>query len=300
VQVLSIGEVLWDIFPDGERLGGAPLNFSAHLKRFGDEVILLSSVGDDHRGRSAREGMRQLGLSSLGMKVSPALPTGTAVIIGETDGSHRFAIPRPAAFDDLELPPEILERAKSGSFDWLYFGTLVQMTRSVEQITQALVDSSDHLRCFYDMNLREGHWSLDLVQRLAESASILKTNHAEAELLHDLIHGANHHFSLQGFCMEWSQKHNIDVICITCGGEGCFVYERGAVASVPGWPVEVCDTVGAGDAFSAAFLHAYANHWPVERAARYANALGAIVASRAGATPDWSMDELERMLGEQG
>lgn len=299
MHVLSIGEVLWDLFPDGERLGGAPLSVCVHLKRFGDEAILLSAVGDDPRGKLALDRMNQLGLSNRGIGVSLTLPTGVAVIKILADGSHSFEIPRPAAFDDVRITPEIFDAARSGSVDWLYFGTLLQTSSSVEQLTKTIANSSAHLRCFYDMNLREGHWNLDLVQRLAELTSILKTNDSEAELLHHLIHGRDKEFSLRTFCVEWSERYNIDVICITLGGDGCFIYEKGITWSVPGCNITVRDTVGAGDAFSAAFLHAYASNWPVEKAARYANGLGALVASRAGATPDWSIDELERLLAEQ-
>jgi len=292
MRVLSIGEVLWDLFPKEERFGGAALNFSANLKRMGHAPVLLSAVGNDTRGRLAIERMHEMGLETRGVCIARTLPTGVAVVTASGDGDHRFKIERPAAFDEVEINAEILEEVTTGSFDWLYYGTLSQTTPSVERMTMLVAESSDGLRCFYDMNLRDGHWNLGLVQRLARASSILKANEAEAKTLHRLEHGNVKEFSLEAFCSEWALQYDLEVICITLGESGCYIYQRGAGHAVPGYPITLCDAVGAGDAFSAAFLHGYGSGRPILRAAQFANAVGAIVASRAGATPLWSLDEL--------
>jgi len=291
MQVLGIGEVLWDLFPDGERLGGAALNFCANLQRLGDQATLLSAVGDDRRGVLALEKMTELGLDNRGTQRVRELPTGIAIVRRTVAGEPSFEIPRPAAFDRVSVAPQIFAEIRQGQIDWLYFGTLLQTQDSVEKLTTALASSSERLRCFYDMNLRDGHWNLGLVRRLSHMASILKSNEAEAETLFELTQPHGTRFSVEAFCHAWAADYDIQVICVTLGAAGCCVYDRGSIEFVQGFPVEVCDTVGSGDAFAAAFLHRYAQRGSTVAAARFANALGALVASRAGATPNWSIDE---------
>lgn len=297
MRVLSIGEVLWDVFPDGERLGGAPLNFAVNLQRFGEESTLLSAVGNDERGQLARARIKDLGLSDKDIQTSASLPTGVAMITLTVNGFHEFSIPRPAAFDDIHPTPEISDLLRKDQIDWIYFGTLLQTNEAAEEVVRVLFELSPKVHCFYDMNLREGHWNLELVQRLANLSTILKANEEEAMVLHRLLHGPDADFSLQAFCEEWTRRFRIDVICVTRGAQGCFVYQEGRSSDIPSYDITVCDTVGAGDAFSAAFLHAYRSGQSAAESARYANGLGALIASRAGATPDWSVSELERLIG---
>jgi fructokinase len=289
MRALGIGEVLWDIFSDTERLGGAALNFCANLQRLGN--TLLSAVGRDARGAMALKRMQELGLTTKSVQTVNNSPTGTAVVETTESGETTFIIPRPAAFDLVSTVPETVKTIEDEGFDWLYFGTLLQTTAPLEQFTTELVARLPKLRCFYDMNLRVGHWNLALVQRLSGLASILKLNEVEAESLFQLTSPHGGVFSLEHFCRSWAEIYNIDVICVTLGAAGCFVFDRGAIYVVPGFPVKICDTVGSGDAFAAAFLHGYHQNWPIGDTARFANALGALVTSRSGATPDWTIEE---------
>jgi fructokinase len=145
------------------------------------------------------------------------------------------------------------------------------------------------------MNLREGHWNLALVERLSAMASILKLNDDEAKLLFGLT-CAGEEFTLEGFCKVWSAQYQVDTICVTLGSEGCAIFHENELQRFAGYAVKVADTVGAGDAFAAAFLHGFALGWPVARIASFANALGALVASRAGATPPWTVEECLRLM----
>ena len=298
MELLAIGEVLWDVFPDKERLGGAALNFCANLQRLGDRPTLLSAVGDDPRGTLILEKMRELDLSTRGTRQVDQWPTGIAMINGADSGDHSFTIPRPAAFDDVSVSSKIFQEVQHAKVDWLYFGTLMQTTKAVEDLTTRLASSSPHLRCFYDMNLREDHWNLGLVQRLSRLASILKVNELEAQILYNLTPHEGSNFSVEKFCNAWASAYEIELICVTLGPAGCTIYDRGSICSAPGYQVSVCDTVGAGDAFSAAFLHGYASGWPTLAIAQFANALGAIVASRAGATPQWSVRECYELMAD--
>jgi fructokinase len=299
MRVWSIGEVLWDLFPDEERFGGAPLNFCANLHRLGDTATLHSAVGNDERGRLALREMRSLGLETNHIRAVDDLPTGTAIIFTDADGEPDYNIPRPAAYDRVCTDPLLLKEALASGIDWVYFGTLLQTAETMERFTSGLVQEL-HLqgtRVFYDMNLRKGQWTLDLVQRLSAHASVLKLNETEAETLFHLTQQRDQPFSLEAFCQAWASTYGIHVICVTLGAAGCFIYDRGLITRMPGYQVTVCDTVGSGDAFAAAFLHGYHRRWPIETTARFANALGALVASRAGATPQWTLEEIVALVG---
>jgi len=296
--VWSVGEVLWDVFPDQERLGGAPLNFSANLQRLGDRATLLSAVGRDERGRRALEQMRSLGLSTAGVREAEDMPTGIATVHAGPHGEPEYAIPRPAAFDRLAVDPALLADAagaNSEGVDWLYLGTLLNTQPEMERLAAGLAQRLKPARVFYDMNLRPGQWNLALVQRLSHLASVLKLNESEAETLFDLTRAGQTAFSMEEFCAGWASEYGVDVICVTLGPAGCLVYGDGQVTRAPGYSVTVHDTVGSGDAFAAGFLHGYALGWPMARTAAFANALGAVVASRPGATPHWTMDEVFAM-----
>ncbi len=304
MQLLAIGEVLWDVFDPSEILGGAPLNFSAAAKRLGEAVALVTAVGEDLRGRRALDAMRALGLSTDFVQVLEGIDTGTARVTTDGAGNATFFIPRPAAFDAFRLDDARLSAIESLRPEWLYFGTLAQTQPAREETLQRILDrlrKMDRLpavKCFYDVNLREGHWNLPLVERLSALATIVKLNEAEAETLFRRTR-AGEAFSLEQFCRRWSSIYGVETICVTRGSQGCSIFRNGALQPFAGFRVKVVDTVGAGDAFAAAFLHGYGLGWPIDAIASFANALGALVSSRAGATSAWTPDECLRLIEEQ-
>lgn len=303
MRVLGIGEVVWDVFPDRELLGGAALNFCVNTLRLGNEATLITAVGNDLRGRNALDAMRGFGVGTDFVGVARDLPTGAAFVSRDAKGDPHFEIPRPAAFDRAALSSSMFEAAVGLWPDWLYFGTLMQMESNIEKVTQRLMQSLPGARGFYDMNLRTGNWNPPLVERLCQLATVLKLNESEAETLGPLADIPPAAFSLAKFCERWAARHGIDTICITRGADGCFVYHKGAMHEAPGYPTAVADTVGAGDAFAAAFLHGYHRNWPIERTALFGNALGSIVASRPGGIPEWTLEEclaLERGQAAKG
>lgn len=300
LQIVTIGEILWDVFDHAEYLGGAPLNFSAAAQRMGNSVALLTGLGDDVRGRKALQSMKELGLSTEFVQVLPGKDTGTARVTTDGSGNASFFIQRPAAFDQFHLEESQYTAIAALHPGWIYFGTLAQTHASTLATLDALLQRLPGVKRFYDMNLREGHWNLPLVQRLSNQATILKLNDSEAETLFGLSLPAEE-FSLERFAGYWSSTYNIETICITLGSKGCAVFTENSLQLFEGFSAKVVDTVGAGDAFAAAFLHGRIQGWPIERQAAFANALGALVASRAGATPAWTVDEcLQRVANLEG
>ena len=154
MKVLGIGEILWDVFEDEEFLGGAPLNFVTNCQRLDHSSTLLSAIGDDQRGGSALDAIRNSGIDMTYIRRQSELPTGTAVVTTDAHGEPSFEIVRPAAYDLLRLTEEVLIELRGLDFDWLYFGTLMQTEKRIEEITLQLAKLSPRIRCFYDVNLR--------------------------------------------------------------------------------------------------------------------------------------------------
>lgn len=298
MQIVAMGELVWDVFPTKEFLGGAPLNFSAAAQRLGNEVTVITAVGDDERGHLALASMVDLRLQADFVQIETGRETGTAVLTTDNDGNARYFFQRPAVFDAIRLSETQISRLAVLCPEWIYIGTLALTGSSNEEILHRLMSNLPGVRCFYDINLREGHWNLELVQRLSAMASIVKLNEEEAETLFALT-CPGVAFTLEGFCNAWSFIHDVQTICITLGGQGCAIFYGAQLHRFEGYAVKVADTVGAGDAFAAAFLHGYGLHWPVERIASFANALGALVASRAGATPAWTVDECLQLMASR-
>jgi fructokinase len=273
MTILSIGEILWDVYPDSRRLGGAPFNFAAHAHRLGHRVLFLSAVGDDESGAAAREQAAELGLDTEFIQVAPGKATGHVTVRLDTGGQPDYTIHRPAAYDFLKLDDAQLARLAALQPGWLYFGTLHQMHAGAHRELRRLVEALPETRRFYDVNLRRASYTPELVRESFALAHAVKLNHQEAALFPD-------------FGCAWAAA-------VTAGERGSEIRIGDDRAQCPGYAVKVADAVGAGDAFAAAFLHGIVQGWSAARTGDFANRLGALVASRAGAVPEWSLAELE-------
>lgn len=296
MRIVSVGEILWDVIGENEYLGGAPMNFAAHARQLGHDVFLLSAVGEDDRGQRAIQGVQQRGISTDFLQVRPGQPTGTAEVDLDVDGKPMFRIVRPAAYDFVELGAEQLAQIAELRPDWIYFGTLFHMSRQSLASTLKLLQAVPSARRFYDVNLRDNNWSLSVVERLASHANVIKLCDSEAEFLDASVNAGGQDGSVEQFCRRWSGQYGCDTVCVTFGERGCAIFQHGEYCEVPGFRVDVADTVGAGDAFSAAFVHGQSQGWDARRVAIFANAVAALVVSRRGATPDWRVEECWKMI----
>jgi fructokinase len=298
VNVITVGEVLWDIVGQEEHLGGATFNFSAHLSRLGHEVSFVSGVGTDELGRKVIDNMSRLGLATDYLRTDKDHPTGTASVALASDGQPKFVLHRPAAYDFPQLTTAQSDRLFLRPVDWIYFGTLHQIYPQARQLTEDLLGRAAGARRFYDVNLRSDGYTPELIQLLMSRATIVKLNHEEVEAIAHMF--GTRHGSLEEFCRNYANSYKWDGVCVTRGSLGCTVLMGGHYIEAPGYPVQVVDTVGAGDAFAAAFLHGLGSGWPTPRVADFANRVGALVASRRGAIPDWTISEanaLETKIG---
>ena len=298
MNVISVGEVLWDIVGQEEHLGGATFNFSAHLSRLGHRVSFISAVGADLRGQKVIDRMSQLGLTTEYLGVDKHHPTGTASVVLASDGQPRFVLHRPAAYDFPELQSAPADRLFSSPVDWVYFGTLHQIYPQARQLTADVLERASGARHFYDVNLRSDGYTPSLIQELMSRASIAKLNHEEVEAIAGMF--GTRHGSLEEFCRSYADLYKWTGVCVTRGPLGCAVLMGRQYVEARGYPVQVVDTVGAGDAFAAAFLHGLGNGWPTLETADFANRVGALVASRRGAIPDWTISEANALEANIG
>jgi fructokinase len=299
MRIVSIGEILWDVIGQNEHLGGAPLNFAAHAQKLGYEVFPLSAVGDDRRGHRTLEMLRARGMSTRFVPILKGVATGTAEVELDMEGKPSFRIVRPAAYDLRDVPPGDLKAIAELKPDWIYYGTLYHTTGERLSLTRRILDAAPAAKRFYDVNLREGNWTLHAVEELSAQASVVKLSDNEAETLDANVDGDGEDSSMESFCRRWQLRFGCQTMCVTFGERGCAILRGSRFAQVPGFRVEVADTVGAGDAFSAAFVHGLDQGWEAERIGRFANAVGATVASRSGAIPDWKIDEAWDKIGQR-
>jgi fructokinase len=293
MNAVSIGEVLWDVFGATYHLGGAPFNFAAHLRRLGNSVSFISGIGTDNLGQQVREEMHRLGLSSQFLTSVPDQATGKVTVTLDATGQPRFVIHRPAAYDFLRLTSQQLQEISAQAPDWVYFGSLLQMNPAARQVTNALLSSLPRTRRFYDVNLRAGSYTPELVRDLLAQATVIKLNDQEVVEVAQII-GCSYR-TLEDFCRKCAERFHCEAVCVTCGPQGCAAVIGDRYLQAPGYAVKVADTVGAGDAFAAGFIHALANGWPAHKVADFANRLGALVASRHGAIPNWKLEEINAL-----
>ena len=288
LPIAVLGEVLWDVFENSRKLGGAALNFAAHAQRLGHEALLISAVGGDSFGDQAAEAISALGLTTRFLQKTTRFPTGVARVQLGPGEQTRFVIERPAAYDALCISDLEVEQLASQNPRWLYYGTLFSATTSGEAVLDRLLNALPAATRFYDLNLRQGCYTAHLVKRLLGLANIVKLNEEELQLVSEMTGLPSR---IEAFCREGVSRYGWQCACITLGARGCAILAHGDYVEAQAHTVDVADTIGAGDAFAAAFIHGLVCRWSAVEIAAFANRVGALVASRHGAIPAWTVEE---------
>jgi len=205
----------------------------------------------------------------------------------------KFTLHHPAAYDAPELGEGDLSVLLSPKPDWIYFGTLFQMSAQAKQLTYRLIDSHCGARLLFDVNLRKDSYTALLVRELMARAQVVKLNEDEATEIDKMLGRAPR--SLEDFCGAYSKEFGWQSVCITRGEKGCVMLVNGEYVEADGYAVQSQDTVGAGDAFAAAFIHGLTLQWPAQQIADFANRVAALVASRPGGTPTWNVEEAKAL-----
>lgn len=289
MRVLAVGEILWDVYPDAERLGGAPLNVAIHAARLGHESAIVSALGTDSRGDRALAETRAAGVDDRFVARTHRAPTGIAEVGADERSAPTFRIPRPAAFDWLALDAAALAGVKAWAPDWIVHGTLAQASPAVRETTEAIVAACPGSRRLYDVNLRPGVDDPVLIASLLSAATVAKVNLDEASWLATTF---GLPAAIASFARALTRRFDLRGACITRGGDGADLLLDGRFVQAPAPRTEVVDTVGAGDAFAAALIHGIDAGWAEQAVLAFATAVGSLVAGRPGATPAWTMAEL--------
>ena len=280
--VVGIGEVLWDKFPDGNRLGGAPANFAYHAGQLGARAKLVSRVGLDSDGDLLLQALKETGVDRRDLQKDAEHATGEVRVILDGGQEATYEIVKNAAWDFLAWNDELAAIATMTQA--MSYGSLAQRNDRSRITIQRFVRAAptEALRLF-DINIRQKFYNRDIVEFGLDHATVLKANRAELEVVAQMFHwGGAHEEQIVALLMK---NHPIRYIAVTHGSEGCHLYHGTDVVKSPAPMVTVVDTVGSGDAFGAALVMVLLRGEPLQKIADRANAVGAYVASQPGGMP---------------
>jgi len=292
--MIGAGEALWDLLPAGRQLGGAPANFAYHARALGARGAVVSAVGDDAWGREILERLDGLGLDRRAVTTVPGRPTGTVTVTLDARGVPSFTIHENVAWDYIPVSEAALSLASRA--DALCFGTLAQRAETSRQSIRRLIQATPPgaLRIF-DVNLRQRFFSPELIDGLLAVSNVLKLNDAELPIVADL-------FALRGseadILKTLVARRSLRLAALTRGEKGCLLVAPQGICERDGLKVTVSDTVGAGDAFTAAMALGLLWDWPLDRIAEQATRVAACVCARPGATPAYTAADCGWAMGD--
>lgn len=283
MKFISFGEVLFDVIEQKEYLGGAPLNLVAHAAALGVDSYLVSSVGDDKRGQEILETLSQVGVRKDFVQIDFDHPTGWVDVFFDETGNHDFTIHTDVAWDYIGYPEGLKQSITENTYDVFCFGTLTQRHEISRDSLYKILHDINAQEKFYDVNLRQDYFSKEIIEKSLGYATIVKFNDEEVDVLENLLFDEG--LGAENFSKKMIETYNVKIVIMTRGEKGCVIVTADEVVKVDGVKVNVADTVGAGDAFSAGFLTTYLNTGSVQQAAEIGNKIGAFVASQSGAIP---------------
>ncbi|MDE5840230.1 MAG: carbohydrate kinase [Muribaculaceae bacterium] len=280
--VVGMGEALWDILPEGKKIGGAPANFAYHVSQFGLPSCVVSAVGDDHLGKEILDNFTSKGLNQL-ISVVP-YPTGTVQVELDEAGIPMYDIKENVAWDNIPFNEALEGLAKETKA--VCFGSLAQRNvvsrETINKFLDAMPEREDSLVVF-DVNLRQGFYTKEILCNSMERCNILKINDEELVTVSRMFGYPG--IDLQDKCWILLGKYNLKMLILTCGINGSYVFTPGNVSFQPTPKVEVADTVGAGDSFTAAFVASILKGKSVAEAHSIAVRTSAFVCTKKGAMP---------------
>lgn len=294
--IAGIGEVLWDIYREQRYLGGAPANVAIHAAQLGEEGIVISRIGNDGLGNELIRALERKHLSTRYVQLDKRKGTGAVFIRLDVRGVPSFICNDDMAFDYLQFTPELEKLA--GSVDAVVFGTLAQRNEVSRKTIVSFLEACTGVRVF-DINARSGGRQLaEIVTGVLPFTDILKVSEDEMRLLMGALRHEGEKFS--GFARELMQAYPVRLVAITRGSAGAVVITPESIHNVPGHPIQVVDTTGAGDAFTAGLVHKYLHQADLEAMLAFANKMAAYVCMHRGATPKLSLQTIEQFNPENG
>lgn len=288
-KIICFGEILWDIFEDGKKLGGAPFNVTNSLKDLGADVEFISRIGKDFLGNEILKELKSRGVSTIFLQEDPIYPTGKVTVSIDSDGSAKYEIDNDSAWDYIEKEAKTVKMVSDASA--FVFGSLIARAKSFEALNSFLKVSKFSI---FDINLRPPFYNQSLLIDLMNKSDMLKFNDEELDII---ASGLESPFNSIDKNIEFiAERTKTKIICVTKGKCGAVLYHHGDWFYNNGYRVKVKDSVGAGDSFLATLINGLIEKEPLQKTIDYACAMGALVANSFGANPTISMNDLESFI----
>lgn len=291
--VVGIGEALWDVLPEGKKLGGAPANFAYHVSQFGLQSRVVSAIGEDKLGNEILDNFQGKGLHTLIEKVE--YPTGTVQVQLDNEGVPCYDIKENVAWDNIPFTDNLKQLAQKTCA--VCYGSLAQRNvvsrETINTFLDAMPEGKGQYKIF-DINLRQGFYTKEIICNSMQRCNILKINDEELVTVSRMFGYPG--IDLQDKCWILLAKYKLEMLILTCGVNGSYVFTPGSVSFVETPKVEVADTVGAGDSFTAAFVSAILKGKPVNEAHQLAVNVSAYVCTQNGAMPELPENLINRVL----
>ena len=288
--VICFGEVLWDMLPTGKMPGGAPMNVAFHLKSFGLDTALISRVGTDDLGDELLEFMQSAGLDTSLVQRGTNHLTGVVKVNLDDRNEVVYKIVQPVAWDYIQLETEAVRAVEQ--CDGFVFGSLAVRNPGTRETLYQLLEKAPFK--IFDVNFREPYYTRDIVEYLLQQADMVKMNAQELALI----------TAWQGTLTDersaiqrLSERFEVPTVCVTRGGSGAILWKDGTFYESQGFAVPVSDTIGSGDSFLAALIKGILDNAPSAESLEFACATGSLVATRQGATPRITSDEIHSLIG---
>ena len=294
--ILGIGELLWDVLPEGARLGGAPANYTVMAARLGNRAAILSRIGRDALGDDALHTLKDFPVDCGQLQLDPEHPTGRVTVQLE-DGQPSYIFHQQVAWDFLESTEAWLGEAARA--DAVCFGSLAQRCEQSRRTIHALVKATrPQCQRIFDVNLRAPFYTAEILRESLALASVVKMNDAEVPLVLSLLRLGASESLREGAERLLEEFAGLTLVATTRGGEGSLLVGRTEWNEHPGIPTKVADTIGAGDAFTAAMTHYLLRGAPLATLNEAGNRWGSFVASQSGAMPEIGPEAIERIARE--
>jgi fructokinase len=291
--IVGMGEALWDVLPEGKKIGGAPANFAYHVSQFGFDSRVVSAVGNDALGEEILEVFKEKQLKHQLQVVN--YPTGTVQVTLDSAGIPLYEIKEGVAWDNIPFTDDLKRLALSTRA--FCFGSLAQRNEvsrtSINRFLDAMPDGDEQLKIF-DINLRQGFYTKEIIRESCQRCNVLKINDEELVAISRMFGYPG--IDLQDKCWILLAKYNLKMLILTCGTNGSYVFTPGVVSFQETPRVPVADTVGAGDSFTAAFCASLLKGKSVPEAHKLAVEVSAYVCTQSGAMPELPQVLKDRLL----
>ncbi|OAD46626.1 carbohydrate kinase family protein [Polaribacter atrinae] len=292
-KVVCFGEVLWDIFPTHKKIGGAPLNVASRLSSFGHNVTMISALGEDNFGQKIIEYLKDNKVNTNHIQIKKQFQTGKVNVILDKRGTASYTINYPSAWDKIS----ITEKAKNEveNADAFVFGSLIARDKTSRKTLYELIEAAKYK--IFDLNLRQSHYTTDVLLYLMEKANFIKFN--DDELYEVCKKIGSKYNSLEQNIRFIAAKTNTNHVCVTKGPHGAVLLYNDIFYYNSGYQINVIDTVGAGDSFLASLTSELLKKSTPQKAINFACAIGALVAQSEGANPKILQSEIETFINPQ-